>query len=86
MALTLRGCREEAGLPTFGLCSTVIGEFEPTDREKIISVVAKVRANILQRRLSILNAKSARRPNRDQNQLLDIFHLVSFQAIYPMGE
>lgn len=49
MALTLRGCREEAGVPAFGLCSTVHGEFEPTDREKIISVVVKVRANILQR-------------------------------------
>lgn len=48
MALTLRGCREEAGAPAFGLCSTVHGEFEPTDKEKIISVVAKVCAHISQ--------------------------------------
>ena len=42
MSLTLRGCREEGGIPTFGLCSTVFGEFAPADREKIVSVVVKV--------------------------------------------
>lgn len=47
MALTLRGCREEAGVPAFGLCSTVRGEFEPTDREKIISVVVKLEGRIV---------------------------------------
>lgn len=43
MSLTLRGCREVDGIPTFGLCSTVYGEFEPADRKKIVSVVVKVR-------------------------------------------
>ncbi|KAH0831999.1 hypothetical protein J3R83DRAFT_12902 [Lanmaoa asiatica] len=43
MSLTLRGCREEDGIPTFGLCSTVYGEFAPADRKKIVSVVVKVR-------------------------------------------
>lgn len=43
MSLTLRGCREEGGIPTFGLCSTVYGEFAPENREKIVSVAVKVR-------------------------------------------
>lgn len=42
MSLTLRGCREEDGIPTFGLCGTVYGEFAPADRKKIVSVVVKV--------------------------------------------
>ncbi|KAG9315841.1 hypothetical protein JVU11DRAFT_3490 [Chiua virens] len=46
MSLTLRGCREEAGIPTFGLCSTVYGEFAPADRKKIVSVVVKLGAYI----------------------------------------
>ena len=43
MSLTLRGCREEDGVPSFGLCSTVRGEFAPGNRKKIVSVVAEVR-------------------------------------------
>ncbi|KAG6334064.1 hypothetical protein ID866_5027 [Astraeus odoratus] len=46
MSLTLRGCREEDGVPTFGLCSTVHGEFEPIDRRRIISVVVKLEGHI----------------------------------------
>jgi len=46
MSLTLRGCREEEGIPTFGLCSTVYGEFAPADREKIMSVVVKLETQI----------------------------------------
>lgn len=46
MSLLLRGCREEEGAPVFGHCSTVRGEFEPTDREKIVSVVAKLEGHI----------------------------------------
>lgn len=46
MSLTLRGCREEEGAPVFGLCSTVHGEFEPTDREKIVSVAVKLEGHI----------------------------------------
>ncbi|KAI9573656.1 hypothetical protein HD554DRAFT_2057754 [Boletus coccyginus] len=46
MSLTLRGCREEDGIPTFGLCSTVYGEFAPADRKKILSVVVKLEAQV----------------------------------------
>ncbi|KIK98786.1 hypothetical protein PAXRUDRAFT_30956 [Paxillus rubicundulus Ve08.2h10] len=49
MSLTLRGCREEGGVPTFGLCSTVHGEFEPTDRDRIVSVVIKLEGQVLLR-------------------------------------
>ncbi|KIJ62553.1 hypothetical protein HYDPIDRAFT_30161 [Hydnomerulius pinastri MD-312] len=47
MSLTLRGCREEDGVPAFGLCSTVHGEFEPINRDKIVSVVVKLEGRIL---------------------------------------
>ncbi|KAG6377033.1 hypothetical protein JVT61DRAFT_1081 [Boletus reticuloceps] len=46
MSLTLRGCREENGIPTFGLCSTVHGEFSPANRKKIVSVVVRLEARI----------------------------------------
>lgn len=46
MSLMLRGCREEEGAPVFGLCSTIHGEFEPADREKIVSVAVKLEGHI----------------------------------------
>lgn len=46
MSLMLHGCREEEGAPVFGLCSTVHGEFEPADREKIVSVSVKLQGHI----------------------------------------
>ncbi|KIJ17624.1 hypothetical protein PAXINDRAFT_167630 [Paxillus involutus ATCC 200175] len=49
MSLTVRGCREEDGIPTFGLCSTVHGEFEPNDRDRIVSVVIKLEGQVLLR-------------------------------------
>ncbi|KAL4064165.1 hypothetical protein V8B97DRAFT_2011082 [Scleroderma yunnanense] len=47
MSLTLRGCREEGSVPTFGLCSTVHGEFEPIDREKIVSITVKLEGRVV---------------------------------------
>ncbi|KAF9220886.1 hypothetical protein BS17DRAFT_786129 [Gyrodon lividus] len=47
MSLTLRGCREEDGVPTFGLCSIVRGEFEPADRDRIISVAIKLEGRVV---------------------------------------
>ncbi|KAG8214540.1 hypothetical protein J3R82DRAFT_9601 [Butyriboletus roseoflavus] len=46
MSLTLRGCRQEDGIPTFGLCSTVYGEFAPADRKKVVSVTVKLEAQV----------------------------------------
>lgn len=86
MALTLRGCREEAGAPAFGLCSTVHGEFEPTDKEKIISVVAKVCAHISQASPPFSNPGSARGSYHNQNPFPDIFDLTSFEGMYLVGK
>ncbi|KAF9242653.1 hypothetical protein BU15DRAFT_60367 [Melanogaster broomeanus] len=47
MSLTLRGCREEDGVPTFGLCSTIHGEFEPTDNDRIVSVVLRLEGRVV---------------------------------------
>ena len=68
MSLTLRGCREEAGVPTFGLCSTVYGEFAPTDREKVVSVVAKVRIAFFLLSPPFLNPDAARGTNSGESE------------------
>lgn len=42
VTMTLRGCREEDGAPSFDLCGTVNGECSLTGRANITSVLVKV--------------------------------------------
>lgn len=72
MSLTLRGCREEDGIPTFGLCSTVYGEFAPADRKKIVSVAVKVRTTSPLLLPAILILDSARGTNSGENEIRNI--------------
>ncbi|KAH7927816.1 hypothetical protein BV22DRAFT_1060342 [Leucogyrophana mollusca] len=46
IALTLRDCREEEGLPTYGLCSSVLGEVALEQRDRVLSVTVKLEGRI----------------------------------------
>lgn len=47
VTMTLRGCREEDGAPSFDLCGTVNGECSLTGRANITSVLVKLEGHIL---------------------------------------
>lgn len=80
MSLTLRGCREEDGIPTFGLCSTVDGEFAPANREKIVSVVVKVRITLSLLLLLFLILDTVRGTNSGESEIGNVIAYSFFQG------
>lgn len=86
MSLTLRGCREEDGVPTFGLCSAVYGEFAPADRKKIVSVVVKVRTTSPLLLIAILIFDIVRGTNSGENEIGGIIAYSFLQRASTVAE